>query len=171
MASTSELLSSDIFVWVWLPGAVEPIPAGRLREDRPGQFFFDYGRQYLQRPDAVALSPTVPLSRETSVPTGSLGMPGALRDASPDAWGRRVIQYQLTGDRGVAADTGLLDERTYLLESGSNRFGAIDFQASSVEYVPRSAAPAPPAPSVDTPPSTPTRPPPRTKQTQTRSRR
>ena len=66
-----------------------------------------------------------------------------MRDASPDAWGRRVVQYQVTGDRGDDADTGDLDERTYLLNSGSNRFGAIDFQRSVTDYVPRATAPAP----------------------------
>src|SRR5262249_18821823 len=32
-----------------------------------------------------------------------------------------------------------LDELTYLLESGSDRIGALDFQASASEYVPRAA--------------------------------
>ncbi|WP_435748514.1 type II toxin-antitoxin system HipA family toxin [Microbacterium sp. PMB16] len=135
--------TSDIFVWVWLPGETAPVPAGRLREDVPTQFFFDYGRRYLRRPNAVALAPTLPLGEETFGPTGSMGLPGALRDASPDAWGRRVIQYQLTGARGDSADTGDLSERTYLMRSGSNRFGAIDFQESSEEYVPRDSVPAP----------------------------
>ncbi|MFF1829287.1 type II toxin-antitoxin system HipA family toxin [Paenarthrobacter sp. NPDC058040] len=138
MASTS-----DIYVWVWLPGTTTPVPAGRLREGAPGQFSFDYGRRYLKRSNAISLAPTLPLSEQTFGPTGSMGLPGALRDASPDAWGRRVVQYQVTGDRGDDADTGDLDERTYLLNSGSNRFGAIDFQKSATDYVPRAAAPAP----------------------------
>ena len=119
MASTS-----DIYVWAWLPGATAPVPAGRLREGSPRQFSFDYGRRYLERGNAISLAPTLPLSERTYGPTGSMGLPGALRDASPDAWGRRVVQYQVTGDRGDAA-TGDLDERTYLLNSGSNRFGGI----------------------------------------------
>lgn len=135
MASTS-----DIYVWVWLPGETDPVPVGRLRENITGQFWFDYGRRYLQRENAVSISPTLPLSDETYGPTGSLGLPGAIRDASPDAWGRRVIQFQVTGDRGAGADTGDLDERTYLLHSGSDRFGAIDFQLSAEEYVPRTPA-------------------------------
>ena len=138
MASTS-----DIYVWVWLPEETAPVPAGRLREGAPGQFSFDYGRRYLERINAISLAPTLPLSKRTFGPTGSLGLPGALRDASPDAWGRRVVQYQVTGDRGDNADTGDLDERTYLLSSGSNRFGAIDFQSSVTDYVPRAATPAP----------------------------
>lgn len=135
--------TSDVYVWVWLPGETDPIPAGRLRENDPGQFSFDYGRRYLKRGDAVSLAPTLPLSEDTFGPTGSMGLPGAIRDASPDAWGRRVVQYQVTGDRGDDADTGDLDERTYLLRSGSNRFGALDFQTSPQQYIPRSADPAP----------------------------
>lgn len=135
--------TSDIYVWAWLPGETTPVPAGRLRENAGGNFSFDYGRLYRQRENAVSLSPTLPLTGDTYGPTGSLGLPGALRDASPDAWGRRVVQYQVTGDRGSDADTGDVDERTYLLRSGSNRFGAIDFQSSPEEYVPRDSAPAP----------------------------
>ena len=36
-------------------------------------------------------------------------------------------------------DTDELDELTYLLESGSDRIGALDFQRSPTEYVPRTA--------------------------------
>ena len=66
-----------------------------------------------------------------------LSMPSCLRDASPDAWGRRVIinrRLQLTGADAAAAE---LDELTYLLESGSDRTGALDFQTSPVNYVAR----------------------------------
>lgn len=136
-------MTSDLYVWVWLPGETVPVPAGRLSERFPGQLFFDYGRRYLERSDAISLAPTLPLGNDTHPPTGSMGLPGALRDASPDAWGRRVVQFALTGARGKDADTGDIDEHTYLLHSGSNRFGAVDFQSSAIEYVPRDAEPAP----------------------------
>ena len=45
---------SDAFVWVWLPGAVEPVVAGRLI-DRGPVVTFVYGRSYLRRAEAVAL--------------------------------------------------------------------------------------------------------------------
>src|SRR5690606_25595714 len=64
-------------------------------------------------------------------------MPGCLRDAAPDAWGRRVILNRALGGAGRDADTGVLDELSYLLQSGSDRIGALDFQASPSEYVPR----------------------------------
>ncbi|MFB7877770.1 type II toxin-antitoxin system HipA family toxin [Nocardia sp. NPDC056064] len=132
MASTSD----DVYVWTWTADAVEPIPAGRLRR-RPDGLWFEYGRRYLERPEAVSLSPTLPLDVAAYPPTEDLGMPGALRDGAPDAWGRRVLLNALTGERGHQADVTRLDEQTYLLRSGSNRFGANDFQSSSSRYAGR----------------------------------
>lgn len=57
----------------------------------------------------------------------------------PDAWGRRVILNRLLGIRGKDADIGALDELTYMLESGSDRIGALDFQVSPTDYSPRLA--------------------------------
>ncbi|MDF0677903.1 MAG: HipA domain-containing protein [Nitrosomonas sp.] len=53
--------------------------------------------------------------------------------------GRRVIINKKLGRKGASTDTGELDELTYLLESGSDRIGALDFQRSPAEYIPRSA--------------------------------
>lgn len=54
-------------------------------------------------------------------------MPGSIRDAAPDAWDRRVILLKTLGLEGADTDTAELDELTYLLESGSDRIGALDF--------------------------------------------
>lgn len=64
-------------------------------------------------------------------------MASSLRDGSPDAWGRRVIIHRLMG-KASGPDTEL-DELTYMLESGSDRIGGLDFQASPTEYVPRNS--------------------------------
>jgi serine/threonine-protein kinase HipA len=66
-------------------------------------------------------------------------MPGCIRDAATDAWGRRVILNKKFGLKGAGTDTAGIDELTYLLESGSDRIGALDFQQSSREYIPRAA--------------------------------
>lgn len=66
-------------------------------------------------------------------------MAGCLRDGAPDAWGRRVILNRTFGIKGKDADVGAIDELTYLLESGSDRIGALDFQLSPTTYVPRAA--------------------------------
>ena len=67
-------------------------------------------------------------------------MPGCIRDASPDAWGRRVILNKLMGEKGQTADTSILDEFTYFMESGSDRIGGLDFQESAITYRPRLAS-------------------------------
>lgn len=130
-------MADDVAVWAWLPEAVEPVVVGGLREDADNALHFRYDHGYLSRPDAVALSPTLPLTEAWVDPDVYMALPSALRDSAPDAWGRRVILNALTGSHGPDADTDTLTERTYLLNSGSNRFGAVDFQHSFTDYVPR----------------------------------
>src|SRR3546814_11734176 len=64
-------------------------------------------------------------------------LPSSIRDGSPDAWGRRVIINRVTGLKGDEAAQTDLDELTYLLESGSDRIGMLDFQRSPTDYLPR----------------------------------
>ena len=139
MISEAMPTADRAYVWVWLPGAVAPVVAGLLRRDRHGGYGFAYGRSYLGRDDAISLFPDeLPLQPgEQRQPDDDL--PSCLRDASPDAWGRRVIVNRLTGQQGAAAAGVELDELTYLLESGSDRIGALDFQASPSVYRPREA--------------------------------
>ena len=133
---------AEAYVWIWLPGQVAPVVAGRLAPTAQG-LQFNYGRSYLARDDAIALyTPELPLQRGSLPLLPGLSMPGCLRDASPDAWGRRVIINRLLGVTGRDADTAALDELSYLLESGSDRIGALDFQRSAIEFVPRGAAQA-----------------------------
>ena len=81
----------EAFVWVWLPGRVEPVVAGRLSQQGP-QLVFNYGQSYLQRDHAIALyDKELPLRPGVLPLLPGLTMPGCIRDASPDAWGRRVI--------------------------------------------------------------------------------
>jgi serine/threonine-protein kinase HipA len=127
----------EAYVWIWLPGALQPIVAGRIaREDR--LYVFNYGRSYLDRKDAMAIYlPELPLGRGAITPKAPLDMAGCLRDAAPDAWGRRVIINRLTGMRGDAAHMVEFDELTFMLQSGSDRIGALDFQQSATRYRPR----------------------------------
>jgi serine/threonine-protein kinase HipA len=134
---------SQAYVWSWLPNRVEPVVAGVIaRHDtrREPRYIFSYGRSYLERRGAVPLAPELPLRPGIIEPEH--GMAGALRDASPDGWGRRVIASALLGQQGDDIKTNALDELTYLLESGSDRIGALDFQASPLAYLPRNSPPA-----------------------------
>lgn len=133
---------AQAFVWVWLPGQTEPVVAGQLAVSGD-QLVFNYGQSYLARKNAISLyDPELPLRRGALPLLSGLRMPNSIRDAAPDAWGRRVIINRKLGAKGRAIDTADLDELTYLLESGSDRIGALDFQLSATEYIPREAAAA-----------------------------
>jgi serine/threonine-protein kinase HipA len=133
----------EAFVWIWLPEETKPIVAGRLEADN-GTVLFNYGKSYLARigdrkPAMPIYEPELPLKAGVLPLPDGLTMPGCIRDAAPDAWGRRVIINKKLGLKGAGTDTAELDELTYLLESGSDRIGALDFQRSPTEYVPRAA--------------------------------
>lgn len=127
----------EAFVWTWLPGAVDPVVAGRLVPEGE-RLQFIYGRSYRERADAIPLYlPELPLQPEPIAPLGTLPMANAIRDGAPDAWGRRVILNKTFGVKGEALDGLELDELVFLLESGSDRTGALDFQVSPRTYVSR----------------------------------
>jgi len=127
----------EAFVWTWLPGATKPVVAGRLVSNGE-RIQFMYGRSYRERTDAIPLyMPELPLVGELIAPLGTLAMASAIRDGAPDAWGRRVILNRTFGVKGDDLDGIELDELVFLLESGSDRIGALDFQTSATAYVPR----------------------------------
>lgn len=130
----------EAYVWVWLPGATEPVVAGRLSvQDK--LVVFNYGKSYLGRSEAIPLYlPELPLQSGELPLLKGLTMPGSIRDAAPDAWGRRVILNRKFGIKGEELDSLELSELTFLLESGSDRIGALDFQLSPTEYKPRGPA-------------------------------
>jgi serine/threonine-protein kinase HipA len=84
---------------------------------------FSYDPNYLASPDSYPLDLFLPLVAGNQVITG--GLPGALRDASPDRWGRNLIRKNLqAGDSGrTGRHIGELD---YLLGvSDATRQGAL----------------------------------------------
>ncbi len=130
------------FVWTWLPGAGEPVVAGRIDADGP-MHTFTYARSYRERSDAVPLyEPELPLVPGILRPAGGLTVAGCLRDSGPDSWGQRVILARHVGHLTGASNVSELSLLTYLLESGSDRIGGLDFQVSASEYVPRATSSA-----------------------------
>lgn len=128
---------TSAFVWIWLPGRTEPVVAGRV-DDRGEIVTFTYGRSYLARDDAISLYlPELPLERGVIRPGPGLRAPGCITDAGPDSWGQRIVLARHLGRLDRDSDTGDLSLLTYLLESGSDRIGALDFQVSPTAYVPR----------------------------------
>lgn len=114
------------YVYIQLPGTLDTVPAALLKvqtlSDGTQIGRFRYGDRYLQRPDAVALDPfRLPLARTVYEFTQLKGIPGAVRDASPDAWGRRVIEHTL---QRSAAD---LQEIDYLLHGPQDGAGCLSF--------------------------------------------
>lgn len=121
---TSDPATGQAYVYITLPGATEPVTAGRydLATDRRGEAIgrFVYGRSYLERPDAVEIDPVeLKLTGRTYETAGLKGVFGALRDAGPDHWGRRVIEKH--------AGKAELSELDYLLHSADDRAGALGF--------------------------------------------
>ncbi|MGC9222186.1 MAG: type II toxin-antitoxin system HipA family toxin [Solirubrobacteraceae bacterium] len=129
--------AQEAFVWCWLPDAEEPVIAGRL-EPASDLVLFNYGLSYLGRSDAIPLYlPELPLRRGSIEPRPGLYIAGCIDDASPDAWGKRVIMQALLGSAAKDTDPAALDRLTYLLRSGADRIGALDFQDTPDVYVPR----------------------------------
>lgn len=127
----------EAYVWIWLPGETQPVVAGRLAAE--GKLLvFNYGQSYLTRDNAISIfDDELPLKSGVLPLRAGLSMPNCLRDSAPDAWGRRVILNKKLGLKGDAAAKAELSELTYLLESGSDRIGALDFQQSATVYEPR----------------------------------
>jgi serine/threonine-protein kinase HipA len=126
--------TKECYVYITLPGQTEPITAGRytLTTTRRGdvQGLFVYGRSYLERADAVPLDPVeLKLSPRRYTTSAMGGVFGVLRDASPDYWGRRVIQ-RYTGK-------GNLSELDYLLHSPDDRAGALGFGLNQTPPAPK----------------------------------
>ncbi|WP_029009859.1 type II toxin-antitoxin system HipA family toxin [Azospirillum halopraeferens] len=121
---TSETRPAGCYVYITLPGETRPVTAGRyeLTTDRRGSALgrFVYGRSYRERPDAVPIDPLDLKLGPRVYETAALnGMFGALRDAGPDYWGRRVIERH--------AGKAQLGELDYLLCSPDDRAGALGF--------------------------------------------
>ena len=116
--------------------------AGRL-DSVEGRLIFTYGRSSLARPEAIALYlPVLPLQAGPLPLLNGLAMPGAIRDAAPDAWGRRVIINRRLGAAARNVDPAHFDELTFLLESGSDRIGAFDFRNPSTSARPPQHSPS-----------------------------
>jgi len=116
--------NNECFVYIMLPGQTEFTTAGRFVMDRTRQGQplgkFIYGRRYRENPAAVPIDPIELKIAQTTYETQSLkGLFGALRDASPDYWGRRVIERH--------TKAAALSELDYLLHSPDDRAGALGF--------------------------------------------
>lgn len=125
------MTSRNLAVFTYLPDEPMAVPTGLLTLEEEGATqkgaAFVYGLRYLDRANAIEVDPvSLSLQDRDAVrgvrlhPVAGLAMFGAIRDAAPDAWGRRVIEAR----RKVPLNS--LPESEYLLAAGSNRVGALD---------------------------------------------
>ena len=126
----------EAYVYIQLPDELGAVPAALLRvqtlPDGTQIGRFRYGDRYLERLGAVALDPfALPLTKQVFEFTQSSGIPGAVRDAAPDAWGRRVIEHQL---ERYPAD---LHEIDYLLHGPQDGAGNLSFGLSAQPPAPK----------------------------------
>lgn len=107
------------YVYLQLPGTTDVVTCGRFEwAGDLGRFV--YRARYLEDPRTVELDPfELPLAKGTFETARNGGIFGALRDASPDSWGRRIIERQLGRTD--------LTEIDYLLNSPEDRAGALSF--------------------------------------------
>lgn len=127
--------NKEAYVWLWLPGATEPVVCGKVAADQGTNAVhrFIYGRSYRELANAIPLLPAnLPLSEDEH--TTRRGLHGVLRDAAPDAWGRRVLMYKL--QMSVEQGEQELTEIDYLL-GGGQRIGAMHFQLTPENYEPK----------------------------------
>lgn len=117
-------------VWIYLPDGAGAVPCGALTVDQAGRntnAVFTYGPRYLAREDAIALDPIhLPLRVEESRADYLFG---AIRDAAPDSWGRKVLEM-----RHAALsynEFGELPELEYLMKASGDRVGALAFTDSA----------------------------------------
>jgi len=122
-----------LFVFAYID--TEWLPCGQLTLSEDGAKLlsstFAYGLRYLERPGALEVDPVALSLREREAVRGKALFPpnnlpsfGGIRDAAPDAWGRRVIESRLK----VPANS--LPESAYLVHAGSQRVGALDIRSS-----------------------------------------
>lgn len=134
MTSKPAAAPEAVYVWVWLPGVIEPVVAGVLTQSG-ARIFFTYGQSYLRRDSALPLYlPELPLGRGPLAPRPGLTVAGCISDAAPDNWGQKVVLRKRFGRVTRDTDHDSLHLFDYLLESGSSRFGALDFQPQPDHY-------------------------------------
>lgn len=126
-------MASEIFVWAYLPGDVEPTLCGRFEHGASATGHtgvFTYDTSYLQNPSAIAVDPiALPLRAQQFSTTLSKGVFGALLDAMPESWGRHVID---TGDWRLEFPA------RYMLHTAGDAVGNLAFSQSSTEVpIPR----------------------------------
>lgn len=119
------MISESTFVWAYLPGDTEPTLCGRYTHSPTpagaiGRFI--YGQSYLGNARAEPIDPvSLPLASAEHGTSAPQGLFGVLADATPDDWGRYVI------DRRFGRQPSPVG---YLLKAAQDRVGHLAFSAA-----------------------------------------
>lgn len=117
------MISKECFVYIQLPNSHDLTTLGKLKWEKasgPGVGTFVYGKSYLENPKKIALDPfNLPLEERVFECIINEGIFGPIRDASPDNWGRTVIEKNTPPQEH--------DEIGFLLNSAEDRVGALSF--------------------------------------------
>jgi serine/threonine-protein kinase HipA len=115
--------SRRVFVRIGAAGA----PVGELIVDAEAggreTSTFTYDPAWIERGDAFAIAPGLPLGRApsyTNRATQGSSLPGPIADGAPDSWGRAIIKMVLGGR--VTSDLDYLVESDDFLRSGALRY-------------------------------------------------
>lgn len=121
------MATKDIYVYIYLPNETEAVPAGLLvvtEDGRDTYSTFRYGTKYLKNTKCIAIDAvSLPLhsadDRIEYRTEEGFKIFGSIRDASPDGWGRYILEKQNNRLE--------LLESEYLLLAGEQRVGALAF--------------------------------------------
>ncbi|MEX0604850.1 MAG: HipA domain-containing protein [Marinobacter sp.] len=136
------MISEEAFLWLYLPGEIEPVVCGVVAFNGY-EHVFRYARSYLDRENAITLAPPGrPLGELTDDETVlDAELNCAIRDASPDAWGRNVMLREFANTPGRKQSE--LGEIDFLLRAGPDRIGALDATNDPKHYTPKKSHAAP----------------------------
>lgn len=121
------MISRECYIYFQMPNSLDALTIGFLKWQNSGINTdigtFVYGRNYLSTASSLSLDPfQLPLEEREFKNTLNEGLHGPIRDASPDSWGRFVIEK----------NTSLNEHHPigYLLNSMDDRIGALSFGTS-----------------------------------------
>jgi len=130
------MISDEAYLWFYLPGESEPVVCGIVAFNGQ-ENVFRYARSYLQRDNAVPLAPPNctlgSLTGEEHILDDELN--SAIRDASPDAWGRNIMLREHAN--ALSKNENELGEIDFLLRAGPDRIGALDATNTPSHYFPK----------------------------------
>lgn len=119
-------MNDELYVWVYPGKEDKPALCGVLELLQGRRCLFSYDTSWVDRPDAFALSPDLPLRAGVNEPPDGYDIHPVFEDAGPDRWGKNIINKVFNPVRRSPLE--------YLELAGENRIGAMGFSRSADKY-------------------------------------